>query len=270
MKKSKKLNHKPALPILHHMARSGGTIISRCLSSMDNIALLSEIHPFGYQSQQSLNPLMQAHEWFNLLTQSDIDHVMKKHPYPFVDAIRLIKKRCDERGLSLVIRDWSHIDFTGWPHNPSPSYELTTAKVLSKKFRIINTASVRHPIDQWLSFKESQSWAKTEFSLEQFLHGYQKFAERAQKIGFIRYEDFVDSPETIMEQLCNNLELPFDAAFQEKWAQNSSVTTAVRKRDGGFNISRRPRPYVDPAELQSFSSNEHYSAAIELLGYTHP
>jgi hypothetical protein len=265
-----KPDRKPSLPILHHMARSGGTIISRCLSSMDNIALLSEIHPFGYQSQQSLNPLMQAHEWFNLLTQSDINHVTKNQPYPFVDAIRLIKKRCDERDLLLIIRDWTHIDFTGWPHNPTPSYKLTTAKVLSKKFNVIKTASVRHPIDQWLSFKESQSWAKTEYTLEQFLHGYRKFAEQAQKMGYIRYEDFVNSPQTVMEQLCNNLNLPFDPAFQEKWVQNQSITTAVRERDGGFNISKRPRPYVDPIILQSFSENKNYRDAIELLGFNHP
>ncbi len=264
-----KKNKKPSLSILHHMARSGGTIISKCLSSMDNIALLSEIHPFGYEKQY-FNPLAQAHEWFNLLTESDIELVKNRQPYPFVDAIRLIKKRSDEKKLSLVIRDWSHIDFTGWPHNPNPSYKLTTAATLSKKFRIINTATVRHPIDQWLSFKESQSWAETEFSLDKFLYGYRKFAEQAQKIGYIRYEDFVNSPKTVMEQLCNNLDLPFDPTFMEKWAYNKSITTAVRKRDGGATISQRPRPYIDPVLIQAFSSNQDYIAALKMLGYQHP
>lgn len=251
------------------MARSGGTIISRCLACMNNVALLSEIHPFGYE-KQLFDPLTQAQQWFNLLTADDITMIRNRQPYPFVDAIRLIKKRCDQRNLSLVIRDWSHIDFTGWPHNPSPSYRLTTAKALSKKFRIINTASVRHPIDQWLSFKESQSWTGTELSLDTYLYGYRKFAEQAQKIGFIRYEDFVNSPESIMEQLCVNLGLPYDPTFMDKWNLHQSVTTAVRERDGGNAIVQRPRPYVEPALIQEFSGNEDYLIAIELLGYNHP
>lgn len=269
MKKNKQKNKKPSIHVLHHMARSGGTIISRCLGCMDNIALLSEIHPFGYE-EKIIDPLAQAHQWFNLLTQSDINLVKNRQPYPFVDAIRLIKKRCDEKNLTLVIRDWSHIDFTGWPHNPAPSYKLTTADVLSKKFNITNTATVRHPIDQWLSFRESQSWTGTELSLEEFLLGYRKFAEQANKIGYLRYEDFVDSPETVMQQICNNLSIPFDSMFMEKWAQNTSVTTAVRKRDGGFEISKRPRREMEASEIESFYSNKDYRTAIDILGYNHP
>ena len=39
------------------MARSGGTIICRCLASMERIVLLSEIHPLG---ARMFNPLDQA------------------------------------------------------------------------------------------------------------------------------------------------------------------------------------------------------------------
>jgi len=96
MKKNKK---KPVIHVLHHMARSGGTIISRCLGCMNNIALLSEIHPYGYENQL-INPLAQAHEWFNLLTPEDIEKIKASHPFPFIDAIELIKQRCDERNLN--------------------------------------------------------------------------------------------------------------------------------------------------------------------------
>ena len=36
---------KPTIRIIHHFACSGGTLISRCLSSMPNVFLLSEVHP---------------------------------------------------------------------------------------------------------------------------------------------------------------------------------------------------------------------------------
>jgi len=37
---------KPRIRLLHQLGRSGGTLISRCLGSMQGVVLLSEIHPF--------------------------------------------------------------------------------------------------------------------------------------------------------------------------------------------------------------------------------
>ncbi len=251
------------------MARSGGTIISRCLGCMKGIVLLSEIHPYGYQNQL-INPLAQAHEWFKLLKPEDIARVKNNQPLPFVDVIELIKQRCDEQNLTLVIRDWSHIDFTGWPHNNKPAYKLTTAKSLASRFTIVRTATVRHPIDQWLSFRESQSWTGTEFSLDKFLYGYRKFAEVAVKMGYERYEDFTDKPEMVLEKLCNKLRIPYDPCFKDNWGSYQSITTATRDRDGGFVISKRPRREVEAELIESFTGNKDYQVAINLLGYRHP
>lgn len=265
----KKLGKKPVIPILHHMARSGGTIISKCLACMEKIALLSEIHPYGYKKQY-INPLAQAHQWFGLLNPGDIARIQNGPPPSFADAVELIKRRCDERGLALVIRDWSHLDFTGWPHVSKPAYKLTTAKTLSRRFKVISSASVRHPIDQWLSFRESQSWTGKELTLDRYLYGYRKFAEQAAKIGYVRYEDFTDEPALILEKLCNKLGIPFDPLFNEKWNDYKWITTATRARDGGSVISNRPRRHVDAELLESFSRNKDYRFAVELLGYGHP
>ena len=37
---------KPVIRIIHHLACSGGTLISKCISAMPNVYLLSEVHPF--------------------------------------------------------------------------------------------------------------------------------------------------------------------------------------------------------------------------------
>ncbi len=218
---------------------------------------------------QLINPLAQAHEWFNLLKHEDISRIKNNHPFPFVDAIELIKYRCDERNLTLVIRDWSHIDFTGWPHNSKPAYKLTTAKTLASRFTIVKTATVRHPIDQWLSFEESQSWTGTEFSLDSYLSGYRKFSEVAATMGYERYEDFTDKPEMVLEKLCHKLRIPYDSNFKDSWGSYQSITTATRDRDGGFVISKRPRREVAPELMESFVRNKDYQVAIKLLGYNH-
>ena len=39
------VNTKPKLRIIHHLACSGGTLISKCISALPNVYLLSELHP---------------------------------------------------------------------------------------------------------------------------------------------------------------------------------------------------------------------------------
>ncbi|EMI22529.1 hypothetical protein RMSM_00554 [Rhodopirellula maiorica SM1] len=40
--------------LLHHLARTGGTLFSRCLAAMDSVYLLSEINPLGVASLFSI------------------------------------------------------------------------------------------------------------------------------------------------------------------------------------------------------------------------
>jgi len=47
---------KPKLWVLHNMPRSGGTLLSKCLGSMSEHILLSEIHPDA-QHAMSFNAL---------------------------------------------------------------------------------------------------------------------------------------------------------------------------------------------------------------------
>jgi len=74
----------------------------------------------------------------------------------------------------------------------------------------------------------------------------------------------------VLERLCGRLRIDFDPDFAEKWNNYRWITTAVRERDGGFAISRRPRRETAPELIEAFAGNADYRAAIELLGYGHP
>jgi hypothetical protein len=261
------LKIQPEIRILHHMARSGGTIISRCLGCMDGVYLLSEIHPRGLQF---INPLHQADQWYGLLTGNDIADITQRGGIGFVPGIALINRRCQQRGGTLLIRDWSHLDFTGWPHLPDPTYRLTTAEILRNRFSVIHTSTVRHPIDQWLSFRESQNWTNSSMPLEDFLRGYRRFAEQSAAIGFVRYEDFTRDPTQALRTICYLLRITYDDDFRNNWSSYVKITTAPGKRDGGFVIRQRVRPSVGAELLEQFDDNEDYHHAISILGYKHP
>ena len=103
---------KHTIHILHHMARTGGTVISRCLGCMNEIVLLSEIHPSG---TDRFDPLDQARRWFDLVTEEEVASFQNGDGYDFPGAVRLIAERCREHNRFLVLRDWSHLDYTGIP-----------------------------------------------------------------------------------------------------------------------------------------------------------
>ena len=253
------------------MARSGGTLICKCLGSMKDVILLSEIHPIGalHFTQFIPSPLQQAHNWFHLLTPEDITSLNTKGRISFLDAIALIHKRCCDTNKVLVIRDWTHLDFTAVPFLPQPTYKLTTADVLRERFRVVHTATVRHPIDQWLSLRQL-ALLQEKITLQVFLRGYLRFAEQCVKIGFTRYEDFTKHPEAEARTLCHRLDIPYDPGFLDRWTNYKTITGDTEGTRSQTEIKTLPRRPVEPGLLDRFAQNPDYMRAISLVGYSHP
>ncbi len=254
---------KPRLRILHNLARSGGTVIGRCLACMEGVALLSEIHPRG---THIFNPLGQAREWFGLPEPRDILKLGEAGPIPFDEAIALIDRRLRERGLRLVLRDWSQLDFMGAPVVADPPGHSLLATALGPRFELLRFATVRHPFDQWLSCRKLPSIA--ELPAERFMRGCRRFAELARETGFLRYEDFCADPAAAMRRICDALDLPFDPTFHDKQAGWTRITGDSPDYGRGDGVVRRleRRPF-DPAELARIQRIPDYHATLELLGY---
>jgi hypothetical protein len=256
----------PAIPLLHHLARTGGTLIARCIGCMDGIVLLSEINPGG---TEYFDPLVQAHQWFALLSADDLRRIGDRSgALAFEDAITLIDERCRERGLRLVIRDWTHLDYTGVPFVRRPAYELTLARVLAARFTLNSLATVRHPIDQWLSLQRI-ALPGGRIPVETFLHGCRRFAREAVRMGFVRYEDFLRAPQTIMGEICARLALPFDPGFIDKWPHYSKVTGDTEGLARTAITAPPPRNYP-PELLARLTTNADYREILDMLGYEHP
>ena len=268
---------RPSVRILHQLARSGGTLISQCLGSMDGVLLLSEIHPYGASElnpfeklRHRLNPLNQAIVWYRLFTPAELQELTQRQSVPFDEIMLMIEAKCRARGLTLVVRDWTHLDYVAAPFLPEASYRLTTAELLTERFDVIHTATVRHPLDQWLSLMEIKDM-HDKFSLADYLLGCRRFAEECTRIGFLRYEDFVRAPQDVLRELCRRLQLDYDPEFIGKWPDNNRITgdRSGRGRDGR-EIRALPRRAVAPDLLDRFEANDDYRATLALLGYRHP
>lgn len=276
---------RPTARLLHMMARSGGTIIAKCIGVMPGVVMLSEVHPAvpglmhtpatkknknALAVLWSFDPLRQADQWYSLLNQQDKDQVRAaRRTLSFEESIAIIERRARERGQALIIRDWCHLDFLGEPLIADPPGRFAAAEALDQRFRLIRAITVRHPIDQWLSMR-NLPMLREEIAPEAYLRGCRRFAEHAVKLGFTRFEDFAQDPRTHTRALCEKLEISFDPAFEQRWSAYKTITGDVGGSRAQTRISLPERRAVDAALLDRFAASDDYRAALDLLGYTHP
>lgn len=268
---------KKKLRMIHNMARSGSTLICKCLGCMESVVLLSELHQLAWKL---FNPLKQAKDWFGLLTQSDIDALQKQSNVSYAQVIALIELRCSERNDNLVVRDWAHLDFTGYPIITTPNYRPMLYTELAESFDILRISTTRDPVTQWQSLSQLDLMQKSlqsgAFSLDKFLFGYRKYAELCVGTGFIRYEDFLLNPDLEMRKLCNHLQIKFDPDFIKKWPDYKTITGDIPSLNRTNKIkmpydsnkillpAKRP---IEPGLKEKFLANADYHRACELLGY---
>jgi len=259
------LNQRPVIRIFHNMARSGGTMVCKCIGAMEPVRLFSEIHPAANQVEY-LNLTDQAHRWYGLATTEDVDAV-----YPFVEGLRRVHQRCIDEGYQMVLRDWAVIDFLGRILVEQPVYRHSLNHVLKDHFDIVEVSLVRHPLDQWLSTCRLNIYRDKIDSADFFL-GYLKYVEAAAG-HFIRYEDFTAAPGVVMQDICHQLALEYDPGFIDRWHHNRYITgdnknsSRGSKGDSASVIRPLPRREVEPAFKAQIEQDENYQRVISLLGY---
>jgi hypothetical protein len=262
--------HRPPIRILHQLARSGGTIICRCLASMEGVVLLSEIHPLG---RRMFDPLQQAAEWYRLFESEETAALVRANQ-SFPAVIKLIAQRCAERGKILVLRDWNHLDYTGLPF-VQPAYQPMLAESLKGEFELIRFATVRHPLDQYLSLCKNPLF-REKLATGKYLKGVRRFAEMVKSVGFLHYEDFTKDSDGVLKQLCAALQIPFDAAYRERWAKYRNITGDVmpgRSAPGegeseSAEIKPLPRQDISTQLLSDITGRADYARILQLLDYT--
>ena len=253
--------NKPPIRILSNLARAGGTLVSKCLGAMNNIVLLSEIHPLG---THLFNPVAQAHDWYNLIQPEET----RKFGYR-ARVVGLVERRCRASGKTLVIRDWAHLDFIGHPFIEKPPYKLQLTDALAPVFSLGQFSLVRHPVDQWISTSRLKIM-QGQLTLDIFLAGYRRFAEQSVKTGFMRFEDFTHEPAQQMKRLCEHLNINYDPGFINRWQANTRVTGDTSKMSRGSRMNEiRPlvKHTVENSLMVKFRNNSDYQQAIKLLGY---
>ena len=104
------------LRLIHTLGGCGGTLLSRCLGVLPEVALLSEVNPASVKVNPDYDPLYQDATWLHLLTKADVERFagmdFRDHGN-FRDLMQVFHDRATAANRHLVIRDWNFVEFVG-------------------------------------------------------------------------------------------------------------------------------------------------------------
>lgn len=245
--------------LLHHFACTGGTLISKCVASMPNIQLLSEVAPYSRMDAGRPTAFVPT-DLIRLLRRSSQGSDEGLELEVFLRGIDSIFRRCSRTGARLVIREHCHSKYcVGEAVMETPG--LATS--LASEYQVRSVVTVRHPLDSYLSLLE-RGWANfTPGLLDEYSKRYLAFIDDHEGSPLVRYEDFVADPAPVMQTICNDLELAFASGFEDTFSVHRLSGDSGRASP---TIGRRARRVI-PDEVGEQLDAPHFRKLCERLGY---
>lgn len=249
--------------MIHHLACTGGTLISKGLAVMPNVTLLSEVDPLSTMAIEARGKgfFMPTDPIYSARTAvRPIDDALAEQM--FTAAISVLYRGLTENGRHLVLRDHPHSQFCT---NRDASARPTLREMLTPVHRVLSVVTVRHPLDSYLSLQKNDWRYFSPFTLDEYSRRYMNFLNRHEDQPIFRYEDFVADPERILAEICEVLELTYHDGFQEL------LRIAILSGDSGRKtpeIKARPRYDVANAIQTEASESGTYKELCEVLGYS--
>ena len=254
-------NVKPKLRIIHHLACSGGTLISKCLAAMPNIYLLSELHPTTTLHQGGGKPKFLPAD---ITTQAryanvpDIDNLAwTLFNSNIIDTYHHVAKYAG----TLIIRDHTHSDFCVGQEFREHS---TIANALSGEFELLRIVTLRDPIDSYISL-EKNNWVHfSPKTFDEYCKRVWVYLSEYNDEQVFRYEDFVQNPKKIMEAITSSLDVSYDESFVDTFS--IFQVTGDSGRSGDI-IAPRERRELTVEEQKEFESSQYYKLIADRFNY---
>lgn len=246
---------------VHHFACTGGTLISKCIASMPNTQLLSEVDPLSCLGDTESNPQFAPSDIAKLMRQSTHGASPELIGELFLNNLQIIHLKSVNAGLRLILRDHAHSHYCAGDDVPN---RATLRNLVASIFATLSVVTVRDPIDSYLSLQNNGWIHFTPVSFDEYCRRYLAFLNDYEGVEIIRYEDFVAQPEKVMQDLCEILKLPFNPSFQDIFSVHK--ITGDSGRSSGIIEARARRP-LDKQTSDEFEASSMYKKLCSVLGY---
>jgi Sulfotransferase family len=247
---------------VHHFACSGGTLISKCIASMPNIQLLSEVDPLSTLPSSSAQQQFTPTDMVALMRQSTRGISTELIINIFLNNLETIYSNSQDCGLRLVLRDHAHSHYCTEPSIPERPNLLG---IITTRFPALSIVTVRDPIDSYVSLKAFKSVHFSPPTFDEYCARYVAFIRSYEGSPVVRYEDFVNDPSMEMFKICNYLDLPYNPNFSELFGVHRISGDSGRSGD---IIEARPRRSIDTKLLNEIETSTKYQDVRSLLGYS--
>ncbi|WP_269520974.1 sulfotransferase [Alteromonas sp. BMJM2] len=247
---------KPIIRIIHHLACSGGTLFSKCLSAMPNVYLLSEVHPYSQLSAS--RPHFAPSDIAMLSKFAGVPNQKKLAAKVFTNSIKLAYEHVEQCGGTLVLRDHTHSDFN--TESPVP-LKSEIVSLLESEYEIKSVLTIRDPLDSFTSLKRNGWMTFEPQSFDEYCRRLLLLLKQHAPSSIFKYEEFVESPELIMKKICDALALPYDESFVETFGVFDVTGDSGRTSDV---IGERIRDIPEALVAESQRS-ENYEKICKLM-----
>jgi hypothetical protein len=253
--------------VLYAFARSGGTLVNRCLGSMSSNLVLSEINP--HASVISIE--QQACEWLRLITEAELIHFSQ---LSYLEKIHGLLKITTQNNSHLIIRDWTTVNFLD---KVVPGEYLTPSQLLEQeiylsRYGIDQQAIVltRRAADVYESLNRSFDQFK-QLSIEEFGTAYLAYAKAVCHYPIVHYESVCQQPDTEVLNICKLLGVNYDPLFLSNFSQFTRCTgdTMLQQPSRGMqlNVIKPLKSHQDSAFYLAASRDRNCQQADELFNY---
>jgi hypothetical protein len=249
---------KPTIRIIHHVACSGGTLISKCLSAMPNVYLLSEVHPYTDLHMGSGKPKFSPSDIPSLSKYAGIPGIKTLNKEQFLQNIITTHQHVTNYGGTLILRDHTHSDF----HYGTIAEKPSLIDALSDHFNIKSVITLRDPIDSYLSLQQNKWLHFSPATFEEYCSRIICMLTAYNDVTYFHYEDFVENPSEILQKICFELEIP----YEDSWSNFFDIANVTG--DSGRSstiISARPRRDITPDVQEEIKNSESYKKIKILL-----
>lgn len=252
--------------VYYCFARSGGTLINRCLGCIPENLVLSEVNPMG----SIVTVESQAQNWLGLVGAADIDQFAAR---PYGEKISFLAGAAAALGKRLIVRDWPTLNFLGGIHWEYffPSGVLEQDLYLQRYGLRYHSAVVsRRAASVYESLTRSFAHLK-KLSVDDFGSAYLAYAQAVALFPVIHFEEFCEAPEQEFRRLCAALHCSFSQEFVTGFSRFINCTgdnnLAVTSRGGN---SEQILPLADNRETDAWkiaAKDEQCREADRLFGY---
>jgi hypothetical protein len=254
------------LAVYYSFARSGGTLLNRCLGCINGNLVLSEVNPHG-----AVVPIdVQASDWMKLI---DEPHLKTFKQLSYGEKIKRLNDIAHTKGSHLVVRDWDTINFL----DGVDGFHSRASGVLEQRlylshvgFQCREIVFVRKAASVYESLARTIPQCKT-MPVKEFGERYLQYACAVAQLPVFHFEDFCLQPVVLMHQICDVLQVNYSPRFINEFVEFQNCTgDNLMGPHSSSNRFKAIAPIPDRVQSSAYQAalkDPGCRKANELLGY---